>query len=226
LIIEAAAQLLAESPHGDISTRAVSEAAGIQQSVIYRHFGDKDVLLAAAVDFGFEKYLASKRDAIKAVDPVDDLISGWDSHTAFALANPNFYRLIFTPGLSVAPSSAPEALALLVEVLERVADEGRLRFPTALAARMIMAANTGVALALIGQDVTERDPQLSPLVRDAIHRSVLTDSPERDATTDARAVAAATLLGGIEDFRKSTLTDGEAGLLSELLVRIAKGQTH
>ena len=92
-IIMAAARLLAESETGDISTRAVCEAAGIQQPVLYRHFGDKDALLAAVVDYAFDQYLDTKRRAIKSDDPVDDLRSGWDSHTEFAMAFPSFYRL-------------------------------------------------------------------------------------------------------------------------------------
>ena len=50
MIIEAAADLLAQSPSGDISTRAVCEAAGVQQPALYRLFGDKEGLLAATVD--------------------------------------------------------------------------------------------------------------------------------------------------------------------------------
>jgi AcrR family transcriptional regulator len=59
LIIEATADLLAQSPNGDVSTRAVCEAAGVQQPVLYRLFGDKDGLLSATVDYVWDQYLDS-----------------------------------------------------------------------------------------------------------------------------------------------------------------------
>ncbi|WP_158718729.1 helix-turn-helix domain-containing protein, partial [Streptomyces griseus] len=46
-ILEAAAELLAGSPVGDVSIRAVCEAARVGAPTLYRLFGDKDALLAA-----------------------------------------------------------------------------------------------------------------------------------------------------------------------------------
>src|SRR3954449_10919823 len=92
-ILEAAATLLADSRVADVSTRAVCEAAGVGAPALYRQFGDKEGLLAAVVDLGFEKYLAGKRAAEPSDDPVRDLRDGWDNHVAFAVGNPNHYRL-------------------------------------------------------------------------------------------------------------------------------------
>lgn len=222
-IIVAAARLLATSPSGDVSTRAVCEAAGVQQPVLYRHFGDKDGLLAAVVDYGFEHYLESKRSAIKAADPVVDLRSGWDSHTEFALENPNFYRLMYSPTIRVVSEAALETMKLLVEVLERVAEQGRLRVPVETAARMVMSANTGVALALIARPDLYPDRSLSVLVRDALHAAILTDAAAPSTADSARSAAATTLLGGVDDLR--VFTPGEAGLLREWLTRITDSTT-
>src|ERR1700744_4972475 len=109
LIIDAAADLLAGSLTGAISTRAVCEAAGVQQPVLYRIFGDKDGLLAATVDHVWDGYLATKRAAPKSDDPLADLRAGWDSHVAFALAHPNAYKLLYAPALRATPSSAEAA---------------------------------------------------------------------------------------------------------------------
>jgi AcrR family transcriptional regulator len=220
-IIEAAAELLAESETGEISTRAVSEAAGIQQPVLYRHFGDKDALLAAVVDHGFERYLDGKRRAEKSADPVDDLRSGWDNHTGFAIAYPNFYRLMFSPNLRTTPEAAGESLRLLTEVLQRVAEHGRLRVPLETAAQMIMAANTGVALALISRPTLFPELGISSRVRDALFQSILTDPVELTTPEGARASAATTLIGGIAELTPGTFSGGEAGLLREWLDRVA-----
>lgn len=221
-IIMAAAGLLAESETGDISTRAVCEAAGIQQPVLYRHFGDKDALLAAVVDYAFDQYLDTKRRAVKSDDPVDDLRSGWDSHTEFAMAFPSFYRLMFSPTLRATPEAAAESLRLLADVLKRVAKQGRLRLPVETAAQMIMSANTGVALALISRPALYPDKSLSTLVRDALHRSVLTDPVETSAPRDARSAAATTLIGSLDELTPKAFTNGESGLLHEWLIRVTE----
>jgi len=214
-IIEATATLLAQSPSGDVSTRAVCEAAGVQQPVLYRLFGDKDGLLAATVDHVWDQYLGAKRAAEKSDDPLEDLRAGWDSHTAFALAHPNAYKLMFAPALRSAPEAAEEAMRILREVLERLAAQGRLRVAPDSAARMVMSANTGVALALITRPALYPDTGLSTLVRDAIHRAVLLD-PVADTTVhDIRAAAATTLLASLGDLTPEPFTPAESALLGQ-----------
>ena len=60
-ILEAASELLGRSADADISTRAVGEAAGVTAPTLYHHFGDKEGLLTAVVDFGWAAFLESKR---------------------------------------------------------------------------------------------------------------------------------------------------------------------
>lgn len=55
-MIEAARQLLEGSPTNDISTRAVCQAVGMGRPVLYRLFGDKNGLLRAVVDDGYNRY--------------------------------------------------------------------------------------------------------------------------------------------------------------------------
>ncbi|WP_347038034.1 TetR/AcrR family transcriptional regulator [Glutamicibacter halophytocola] len=105
MIINSAERLLAESATGDISTRAVCEAAGVTQPVLYRHFGDKDGLLAAVADHVWENYLSAKRSTKNSDDALEDLRRGWDNHTAFALENPHAYRLVFGTALAARPAA-------------------------------------------------------------------------------------------------------------------------
>ena len=101
-ILEAAAELIADSPDAEISTRAVCEAAGVSAPSIYHYFGDKEGLLAAAVDSAMARFLDSKRVAAAAVhdDVADDLRAGWDNHLQFARENPGMYRLLWSPAVS------------------------------------------------------------------------------------------------------------------------------
>ncbi|GLW50678.1 TetR family transcriptional regulator [Streptomyces sp. NBRC 14336] len=228
MIIEAAAELLARSPSGDVSTRAVSEAAGVQQPVLYRLFGDKSGLLRATVDYVWDQYLGSKRAAEESDDPLEELRAGWDSHTAFALAHPNAYKLMFSTALGSQPEAAEEATRILREVLERLAKQGRLRVTPDVAARMVMTANTGVALALITRPTLYPDQSLSVMVRDAIHRDILL-APAADtaphtsnaAAHDARRAAATTLLSSVDEFTPQPFTSAESALLKQWLEQIA-----
>jgi AcrR family transcriptional regulator len=219
-IIEAAADLLAHSPSGDISTRAVCEAAGVQQPAIYRLFGDKEGLLAATVDHVWDEYLGMKRLAEHSADPLEDLRSGWDSHTRFAIDHPNAYRLLFGSGAIERAESAAEAMRLLREVLERLAAQGRLRLDPEVAARVVMAANTGVALALVLRPEMFPDEALSTMLRDIVHGALVTDAAPAPAAAESDRVAAITLRSTLPAISGGLFTEREAGLLDEWLARI------
>lgn len=220
VIIEAAAELLAQSPSGDISTRAVCEAAGVQQPALYRLFGDKDGLLAATVDHVWDEYLGMKRSAERSADPLEDLRSGWDSHTRFALAHPNAYRLLFGSGAVGQAESAAEAMRLLREVLERLAAQGRLRLDPEVAARVVMAANTGVALALVLRPELYADAALSTILRDVVLGALVTGAAAGPDAADADRIAAITLRSALPVTSGDLFTEREAGLLDEWLERI------
>jgi AcrR family transcriptional regulator len=96
-MLEAAETLLAASPNRDISTRAVCEAVGVGPPMLYRHFGDKNGLLAAVVNHRFHQYLSPRRAQSPSEDPIADLYTAWDNHVAFALDNPAVYRLVYAP---------------------------------------------------------------------------------------------------------------------------------
>ncbi|WP_328931344.1 MULTISPECIES: TetR/AcrR family transcriptional regulator [unclassified Streptomyces] len=226
LIIEAAAELIAQSPSGDVSTRAVCEAAGVQQPVLYRLFGDKDGLLAATVDHVWDQYLETKRAAEKSADPLQDLLAGWDSHVAFALAHPNAYKLMFAPALRSMPEAAQEALRILRAVLERLAAQGRMRIAPEIAARMIMTATTGVALGLIMRPALYPDTGLSTQVRDAMVQAILLDPAADAAPGDARAAAATTLLSSLDDLTPQPFTSAESALLGQWLTQIPTSTTR
>lgn len=234
-ILSSAAKLLAESPSGDVSTRAVCEAAGITQPVLYRLFGDKDGLLSATVDFVWDQYLAMKRAATPSEDPLQDLERGWDSHVAFAREHPHAYRLLFGTALSAPPEAGPEAMRLLLANLDRLAQQGRLRLPPTDAAKLVMAANSGIALALILRPGEYASTSLSEMMRDLIYRSLLVEGERREGQDASRATrthgegttntaaktAAITLQAGLAGQLGGIYTHGERSLFDEWLDRIS-----
>ncbi|MEV7341537.1 TetR/AcrR family transcriptional regulator [Streptomyces sp. NPDC093544] len=233
-ILEVAAALVAESPDGDVSTRAVCEAAGVGAPALYRHFGDKEGLLSAVVDHGWDRYLATKRHRTPGTDPVQDLRDGWDTHTEFALQNPNLYRLMNSPAMRTPPAAALESHQILTSDLQRAAEQGKLRLAPELAAQMIMSANVGVALMLVSRPATFTDRTVARRVRDAVHAAVFTPdvmdsrtasgSPtaSRPDAEEARVPATAARLNAL--LRRpapSSLTPAETTLLTEWLNRLS-----
>ncbi|MGW6245492.1 TetR/AcrR family transcriptional regulator [Streptomyces roseolus] len=219
-ILEAAAALLAESPAGDVSIRAVCEAAQVGAPTLYRLFEDKDALLAAVVDHGFERYLASKRAAVPSDDPVQDLRDGWDGHIAFALAQPACYKLMYSPALAGRPEAAGEAHRMLTAVVERIAAAGRLGVPVERAAQMVMAANVGLALSLLYRPEVNQDPALSDALRDAVVAAVTTPPPAGAPRSESAASPATTLRSRLRQDPPSGFTAAEAFLLQEWLGRL------
>ncbi|WP_020667227.1 TetR/AcrR family transcriptional regulator [Amycolatopsis nigrescens] len=227
-ILEAAAALLADSPIADVSTRAVCEAAGVGAPALYRQFGDKEGLLSAVVDYGFEQYLSVKRAAKPSADPVRDLRAGWDSHIAFAVDHPSYYRLMYSPAVRTPPETAAEAHRLLVATLERCAAAGRLRVSPETAAQMIMAANVGMALMLVSRTDTY-DPEVSSRLRDAVHAQVLTPASKGEkpavGKTDRRSLAAA-LCTMLREPAPETFSAAEVTLFREWLTRLSDAPAH
>ncbi|MFF3396067.1 TetR/AcrR family transcriptional regulator [Streptomyces sp. NPDC002669] len=220
-ILEAAAALLAESPAGGISIRAVCEAAQVGAPTLYRLFEDKAALLAAVVDHAFEQYLASKRAVVASDDPVRDLCDGWDNHVAFALARPACYKLMYSPELGGRPEAAGEAHRMLTAVIERIAVAGRLGVPVDRAAQMVMAANVGLALSLLYRPDTNQDPALSDSIRDAVVTAITTKA----AAPEAAASPATTLRTRLSRTPPPGFTPAETALLHEWLGRLENPTT-
>jgi AcrR family transcriptional regulator len=224
-ILEAAERLLDVSPDRDISTRAVTDAVGVGAPVLYRLFGDKKGLLSAVVDYGFDRYLHSKRALPVSDDPVQDLRDGWDSHIAFALAHPAVYRMMYSPAFETVPGAAKEALDLLRDVLDRCAAAGLLAVSPEVAAQTIMAANIGVALSMVTQPETYHDPELSSRVRDAVHAKLLIRRGDLPAEPDRLAPVALQLAALLRQ-HPSGLGEPETALLVHWLDTIGTDTSH
>ena len=199
-ILQAAARLLSEGGREAVSTRAVSSAADVQAPTIYRQFGDMQGLLDAVAIQGFATYLASKRERETGQDPVEDLRQGWNLNIDFALANPALYTLMYGSPRSGAPHPAvAELREVLLALVQRVAEAGRLCVGVDRAADMLSAAGGGVALVLITQSGAGGNRTLSVATREAILAAITTNPdpatnshspPRSDATRHAVALKA------------------------------------
>ncbi len=215
-ILLAAARLLAESGGEPVSTRAVCAAAGVGAPTLYHHFGDKNGLFEAVVNYGFDQYLVEKKALKLTDDPVEDLRRGWDTHVEFGLANSAFYTLMYGSGRKI--DDEDEGYRILLGMLEKVARAGRLRVPVKVAVRMLLAAGTGVTLALISSPDSDKDVSLR--TREAVLAAITTDEAE-DAGTSSMSALAIALTSAMDGRTPGTLSEAETALLREWLTRVA-----
>jgi AcrR family transcriptional regulator len=97
-----------------ISLSGLAKTLGVSQPAPYRHFADRDALLAAVALEGFALYDADLAAAAGAASRFTAPARIAQAHVAFGLAHPGLYRLMFaSPLVAGAGSESPlgEALA-------------------------------------------------------------------------------------------------------------------
>jgi AcrR family transcriptional regulator len=222
-MIEAAEELLTLSPDNDIATRAVCEAVGVTQPVLYRLFGDKNGLLDALADDGLRRYAEQKAALPETGDVLADLRTGWDDHMAFALANPALYQLMFAPRPQSHSVARRQIFELLVATLVRVSAAGALKVAPVAAAQLILPANVGLALTLIAQPALFEHPELSHRMRDAVFAAVLVSPEVSPVAAGGVPDAAQRLRSQLAVSGTAALEPVEAALLDRWLERLGAG---
>ncbi len=92
-LINAALDLLAQDGTDAISLRAVARAAGVSAMAPYRHYPDKEALLAAVAMRGFDALRAALLKADAA--PAGGLTAQAVAYVLFAVGHPALFRLMF-----------------------------------------------------------------------------------------------------------------------------------
>jgi AcrR family transcriptional regulator len=229
-IIEVAAALLAKSVDGDVSTREICDAAGVTAPTLYHYFRDKESLIRAVVDFGWTDFLESKRTvAVVVHDHIgDDIRAGWYNHVEFAQKNPNFYRLMWAPGVAPNSVALAEAHRMLYDRMKLGASRGQLRVSPAMAARIVMSATVGAALALITQPEHYTDDSFSKQLLEAVIGFVTVGAAtngqkrsRRRAPQSSTIASVAATLSSKLDSEPNPLTPAERQLLQQWLTALA-----
>ena len=94
-IAAAARRLLEREGTEAVTMRRVAEAVGITPMAIYRHYPDREALLNALADRGFEELVAASTARRLPTDIEARLLAMADVHLAHALAHPRLYELMF-----------------------------------------------------------------------------------------------------------------------------------
>jgi AcrR family transcriptional regulator len=96
-LVSAALQLLEESDVETISLRAVARRAGVSAMAPYRHYPDKEALLAAVAQAGFDGLRAALTLADSTATADKALLAQGVAYVRYAMANPVLFRLMFGP---------------------------------------------------------------------------------------------------------------------------------
>lgn len=94
-LLRAARDLLLENGLGGLSMRKVASACDVSATAIYRHYADKDALVAAAVVDGFRTFASYLLDALEQPTPLLRFRTLLRRYFDFARENRQDYRLIF-----------------------------------------------------------------------------------------------------------------------------------
>ena len=83
---------------GSVSLRALAKAAGVSPNAPYRHFADKNALMAALAAEGFQRFATAIEGASPPEkDPISTLRDQGAAYLTFAASHPALYRLMFSP---------------------------------------------------------------------------------------------------------------------------------
>ena len=139
-LVQAGLKLLSELGVEGLSLRAAAELAGVSHAAPYRHFRDKNALVAAIAEEGFRLLTAEMRAAIAACgsnDLLARLRASGVGYVTFAVRHPAYFRTIFggiaaasdpTDPQTVAMDAAGgEAYAVMRDLVDEGIRRGRLR---------------------------------------------------------------------------------------------------
>ncbi len=177
LLAAAEEQLSEEGPAG-LSLRKLGRELGVTPGAPYRHFEDKDALLAALATIGFQRLRATMLEEQKdCANGEQRLRRGGIGYLKFAWRHPELFRLMFgwmpTREAPELAESGDAAFAVLVDILRQCEREGLLRQPALDAGLLAWSAVHGAAFLMIDDGLklcgTEPDPEI---VGDRLHQSI------------------------------------------------------
>ena len=159
-LIEAALGLIGESGPGGFSFAEVARAAGVSPAAPYRHFRDRNALLAEIARRGFERFTAALDAAWDhgKPDPVTAIENCGKAYLGFAHREPASYAAMFDSGLPLEADSgllvaSDQAFGVLRQAAEMACSLQRkgTRPPPLMVALHIWALSHGIATLFVGR---------------------------------------------------------------------------
>lgn len=158
-LLEAGLRLLRARDVDDLSLRELAREVGVSAAAIYRHFPDKDALMAALAVEGLERLAKVQRQATRSAGggKAGFLASGL-AYVRFAVDNPALFRLVFSAAqqcdpLETSPDSVSAALRDLHRDLEALMPAGAPAAERKAAALHAWALVHGIAQLVLDRQI-------------------------------------------------------------------------
>ena len=109
-LLDAALHIVKTQGTEALTLRAAARLAGVSQAAPYRHFANKEAILAAVAEDGFRSLMAAMRHAAAASggSPLERLRAVGLGYVTFATSHPSHFRVMF--GREMADRSASPSL--------------------------------------------------------------------------------------------------------------------
>jgi AcrR family transcriptional regulator len=95
LILKAAMKLFLQEGYANVSIRRIADKIEYSPATIYLYFKDRDEILHALHNAGFEELFKRQQTAESISDPIERLKHQGEVYLRFALENPEYYDLMF-----------------------------------------------------------------------------------------------------------------------------------
>jgi AcrR family transcriptional regulator len=144
MILEAAKEVFVAEGFEKASIRAIAERIEYSPATIYLYFKDKNELLFAVHELGFDKLLEEMESAIEGIyNPFEELRRRGYAYMKFAFENPEMYDLMFILNAPMDTlkeeeiwNSGHKCFILLCETLQRGIESKQLKFKNVEVAAM------------------------------------------------------------------------------------------
>ena len=158
-LIETALDMIAERGPAGFTFAELARAAGVSPAAPYRHFRDRNALVAEIARRGFDRFTAELSSAWRdgKPDPVTAIENCGKAYLAFARREPASYAAMFSAGLSLDEDptlliAADRAFGVLRHAADVACDTARTasRPPPMMVALHIWSFSHGIASLFVG----------------------------------------------------------------------------
>lgn len=168
-LVEAALALIAEKGLSGFSFAEAARAAGVSATAPYRHFRDRDALMADVARQGFAALAGRLEAAAGAADPRAALDALGRAYLAFAREEPAYYVAMFESQLALSDypdleREADKAFGVLRQAAEAAVATlpGTRRPPALMVALHLWSTAHGIAALFARGDAGRRPLPMSP----------------------------------------------------------------
>ncbi len=146
----------------DLSLRELARTVGVSPTAVYRHFPNKDALLAALASEGLAMLGAAQRKGYDAAGGGSaGFVETGRAYVRFALAHPALFRLVFAHGEPVQHKSDPASQLLHDATVELTGSDGPEAQRLALQA---WSLGHGIAMLMLDKRIPADDALIDRLI--------------------------------------------------------------